>query len=207
MIELIDRVVQRIKLGVDHNRPTAPFDRAIERRQVVLRKLVRDVAGLRTTRDRLAGDIHERRAEIARLHDSVRLAVRCGADNRALALIEQKDARHELLSAAEEELSAVAQDIALAERELHRAEAEVQELIAERRRAEAVVAAEARRVRIQAIAARDTHSESLRRARSEIERMSAHLEVHRELAGPERDPLADDRARLELARLKRQSAA
>jgi phage shock protein A len=48
------------------------------------------VAGILYMRNKLGAEIHERRVEIARLHDDVNQAIRRGQDDLSISLIEQK---------------------------------------------------------------------------------------------------------------------
>ena len=70
--------------------PRAVYEQAINERTRQYRQLKEAVAGILYMRNKLEAEITERRAEIARLHDDVRRAVRCGQDELSLELIARK---------------------------------------------------------------------------------------------------------------------
>ena len=81
--------------------PELVYEQAIEGRVQQYRELKQAVAGILYMRTKLESEITERRAEIARLHDDVRRAVRSGKEEIAVTLIAQKQALFEDLERAE----------------------------------------------------------------------------------------------------------
>ncbi len=87
--------------------PRAVYEQAIYERTKQYRQLKEAVAGILYMRNKLEAEISERRAEIARLHDDVRRAVRRGRDDLSLTLIARKQQLMEELERAENELEKV----------------------------------------------------------------------------------------------------
>ncbi len=89
-----------VRRGENRN-PELVYEQAIEGRVRQYRELKQAVAGILYMRTKLEAEIAERRAEIARLHDDTRRAVRGGREEIAVTLIAQKQARFEDLERAE----------------------------------------------------------------------------------------------------------
>ena len=68
----------------ERQNPRAVYEQAINERTTQYRELKEAVAGILYMRNKIEGEIGERRAEIARLHDEVRRAVRTGQDDISL---------------------------------------------------------------------------------------------------------------------------
>jgi len=75
--------------------PEVVYEQAIAERVRQYRELKDAVAGILYMRNKLESEIADRRAEIARLHDDVRRAIRRGEDESSLALIAHKQALFE----------------------------------------------------------------------------------------------------------------
>ena len=71
----------------ERGHPRAVYEQAIEERTRQYHELKEAVAGILFMRNKLDAEIAERRAEIARLHEDVRRAVRAGQDELSVALI------------------------------------------------------------------------------------------------------------------------
>ena len=80
--------------------PRAVYEQAINERTRQYRQLKEAVAGILYMRNKLDAEIVERRAEIARLHDDVRRAVRRGHDDLSVKLIARTPGWSSRLSAA-----------------------------------------------------------------------------------------------------------
>ena len=70
----------------ERQNPRAVYEQAINERTNQYRELKEAVAGILYMRNKIEGEIGERRVEIARLHDEVRRAVRTGQDDVSLTL-------------------------------------------------------------------------------------------------------------------------
>ena len=100
-------------------------------------------------RNKLEAEISERRAEIARLHDDVRRAVRRGQDEIAVTLIAQKQALLDELERSERELEGVRAEAEDAKNNLVRFREEIRALVREKGRMLATLANAQARRRIQ----------------------------------------------------------
>ena len=118
----------------ENRSPEVVYEQAIGERVRQYRELKSAVAGILYMRNKLETEINERRAEIARLHDDVRRAVRDGRDEISLSLIAQKQALFEDLERAEEELSSVKAQAEEAKANLVRFREEIRALVREKGR-------------------------------------------------------------------------
>ncbi len=129
---LLDRLFIRRPTGA-----LAAFDRALDVRQAAYRELVALARRSLFVRAQREGELGERRAAIARLHDQARAAARAGREGEARVYLEQK--RH--LAAAvredEDDLAVARADAQEAERKLVELGAAIEALRRERRRAQA----------------------------------------------------------------------
>lgn len=111
------------------------FDRALDLRQAAYRELLALARRSLFVRAQREGELGERRAAIARLHDRARAAARAGREDEARVYLEQK--RH--LAAAvredEDDLAVARADAQEAERKLIELGAAIEALRRERRRA------------------------------------------------------------------------
>jgi len=195
--------------------PEVVYEQAIAERVRQYRELKSAVAGILYMRNKLESEIAERRAEIARLHDDVRRAVRQGRDEISLALIAQKQLLFEDLERAESELSEVRSQAEEAKANLVRFREEIRALVREKGRMLATLAnAQARRrlqVAIEGLSV-DAEMDALESVREHITRLSMEGGLDQEL-GDEgeglrgrlrvfRDEARRESARQELAQLK-----
>jgi phage shock protein A len=194
--------------------PDAIYEQAIRGRMKQYRELKDAVAGILYMRSKLAGEIVERRAEIARLHDEIRRALARNDEESCLTLIAHKQSLFEDLERAESELVTVKQQAEEAKANLVRFREEIRSLVREKGRMLATLAnAKARRRLQSAIEGMsvDVEMDALEGVREQIERMNAEGELDRELGGGEargrlrdfRDQARRDAARNELEDIKR----
>ena len=128
-----------IRDGEEQN-PRAVYESAIEERTRQYHDLKQAVAGILYMRNKLEAEISERRAEIARLHDDVRRAVRRGQDEIAVTLIAQKQALLDELERSERELEGVRAEAEDAKNNLVRFREEIRALVREKGRMLATLA-------------------------------------------------------------------
>jgi len=88
-------------------RPDAVYERVIGERVRQYAELKRAVAGILYMRNKIEGELRERRSELARLHEDIGLAVRQNDDEVALVLITQKDGLLQDLERGQRELEEV----------------------------------------------------------------------------------------------------
>jgi phage shock protein A len=196
--------------------PRAVYEQAIHEKTKQYHQLKEAVAGILYMRNKLEAEISERRAEIARLHDDVRRAVRRGRDDLSILLIAQKQERMEELERAERELEGVRTEAEEAKNNLVRFRDEIRGLVREKSRMLATLAnAQARRRIQQALEGLsvDAEMKALESVRDHIARMATEGTLERELAGDPitrtrlraiRDEAREEAARKELAELKQQ---
>ena len=101
---LLDRICGRARAFAKPASPQAVFDHAVRDKQTKYDELKRAVAGVLYMRNKLEGELRERRAEIARIHEDARSAIRAGDDHTSLSLISQKQILMSELSRVEHEL-------------------------------------------------------------------------------------------------------
>lgn len=200
--------------------PEVIYEQAIAERVRQYRELKDAVAGILYMRNKLESEIADRRAEIARLHDDVRRAVRRGDEPTSLSLIAHKQALFEDLERAEQELEQVRVQAEEAKGNLVRFREEIRALVREKGRMLATLANARARRRLQSAIeglSVDAEMDALENVREHISRVVMEGEVTREL-GEDGDALRDrlrgfrDEARREAARselesLKRELAA
>lgn len=195
--------------------PRAVYEQAINERTQQYRQLKEAVAGILYMRNKLEGEIVERRAEIARLHDDVRRAVRGGHDELSVRLIAQKQSLLEDLERAEKELDSVRGEAEEAKANLVRFREEIRSLVREKSRMLATLAnAQARRRISEALEGLsvDAEMKALETVRDHIARISTEGRLDRELGDDGlrtrlraiRDEARDEAARRELDELKRE---
>ncbi|MCA9506380.1 MAG: PspA/IM30 family protein [Myxococcales bacterium] len=197
--------------------PEVVYEQAIAERVRQYRELKDAVAGILYLRNKLENEIAERRAEIARLHDDVRRAVRRGDESASLALITQKQALFEELERAERELSEVRGQAEEAKANLVRFREEIRSLVREKGRMLATLANARARRRLRAAIeglSVDAEMDALENVREHVARMAMAGEVDRELGDGDddlrtrlrgyREEARRDAARAELESLKRE---
>jgi phage shock protein A len=193
--------------------PRAVYEQAINERTRQYRQLKEAVAGILYMRNRLEAEITDRRAEIARLHDDIRRAVRRGQDDLSLQLIAQKQSLMEDLERAERELEGVRAEAEEAKANLVRFREEIRTLTREKSRMLATLAnAQARRRIQEAIdgLSIDADMKALESVREHVARLSTEGRLEHELGDASlrvrlraiRDDARDEAARRELSELK-----
>ncbi len=199
----------------ERQHPSAVYEEAIHQRTCQYRELKEAVAGILYMRNKLEAEIIERRAEIARLHDDIRRAVRRGQDDLSVSLIARKQALLEDLERAERELEGVRSEAEEAKSNLVRFREEIRGLVQEKSRMLATLAnAQARRRMSEAIEGLsvDADMKALEGVRDHIARITTEGALERELGDATvrtrisaiRDEVRDEAARRELLELKQQ---
>ena len=199
----------------ERQNPQAVYEQAIDERTRQYRDLKEAVAGILYMRNKLEGEINERRIEIARLHDDIRKAIRGGHDELSVSLIENKQQLMEELERAERELEGVRKEAEEAKSNLVRFREEIRSLTREKGRMLATLAnAQARRRLTAALdgLSVDADMKALEAVRDHIARVATEGELDREIGGTDetmrrrlraiRDDARHEAARRELAELK-----
>ncbi|MCG8590832.1 MAG: PspA/IM30 family protein [Proteobacteria bacterium] len=190
----------------EHENPKAVYEQAINERVRQYRELKEAVAGILYMRNKLEAEISERRAEIARVHDDVRRAVRRGQDELSLPLIAHKQALLEELERSEQELEGVRQEAAEAKQNLIRFREEIRGLVREKGRMLATLANATARRRMQEALdglSVDTEMAALESVREHVARVATEGQLQAEIGDTGlRTRMAEIRkdARLEAAR-------
>ncbi len=195
--------------------PRAVYEQAIDERTRQYRQLKEAVAGILYMRNKIEAEITERRAEIARIHDDIRRAVRRGHDETSLTLIAQKQSLMEELERAERELEGVRTEAEEAKVNLVRFREEIRGLVREKSRMLATLANAQARRRIQEALeglSVDADMRALESVREHVARLSTEGSLERELGDPGlrtrlraiRDDAREEAARSELAEIKQQ---
>jgi phage shock protein A len=104
------------------------YEQAIAERTEQYAELKQAVAGILYMRNKLTGEIEERRSELARTHDDIRRAVQRGEDEVAIALISHRHAIIEDLERTEKELEQIRQEVDTAKTNLVRFRNEIRTL-------------------------------------------------------------------------------
>jgi len=200
----------------EEQNPRAVYESAIHERTRQYHDLKEAVAGILYMRNKLEAEISERRAEIARMHDDVRRAVRRGQDEIAVTLIAQKQALLDELERSERELEGVRAEAEDAKNNLVRFREEIRALVREKGRMLATLAnAQARRRIQQALEGLSVDAEmrALEGVREHIAKVATEGALEREIGEDEglrqrlraiRDDARTESARRELEELKRQ---
>ena len=213
---LVGGIFRRWVRDREHSSPEVVYEQAIGERVRQYRELKSAVAGILYLRAKLESEISERRADIARLHDDARSAVRRGRDDLSLTLIAQKQQQFEELERAEEELRVVKEQAEEAKANLIRFREEIRSLVREKGRMLATLAnAKARRrlqVAIEGLST-DAELDALEGVREYVTRLSMEDDVDKELGDSGlrsrlrefRDEARMQSARSELEQLKREA--
>jgi len=199
----------------ERDNPRAVYEQAINERTKQYRELKEAVAGILYMRNKLEAEITERRAEIARLFDDIRRAIRSGQDEASVGLIAHKQLLMEDLERAERELDGVRSEAEEAKSNLVRFREEIRDLVNEKGRMLATLAsATARRRMAEAIdgLSVDADMRALDGVREHIARIATESSLDREIGADQvrtrirsiRDEVRDEAARRELAELKAQ---
>ena len=201
----------------EHENPEAVYEQAISERTRQYRELKQAVAGILYMRTKLEAEITERRAEIARIHDDVRRAVRRSQDDFSLTLIAHKQALFEDLERAEQELQGVRNEAEEAKNNLVRFRDEIRSLVREKGRMLATLANATARRRLRAALdglSVDAEMAALENVREHIAKITTEGELEQEIGDVGmrvrmralRDEARHDAARGELEQLKRDMA-
>jgi phage shock protein A len=201
----------------EQQKPEVVYEQAIAERVRQYRELKDAVAGILYMRNKIESEIAERRAEIARLHDDVRRAVRRGEEETSLSLIAHKQALFEELERAEQELAQIRGQAEEAKTNLVRFREEIRSLVREKGRMLATLANARARRRLQAAIeglSVDAEMDALENVREHISRVVMEGEVGQELGEDGdafrtklrgfRDEARRESARAELESLKRE---
>jgi len=185
--------------------PDAVYERVIGERVRQYADLKRAVAGILYMRNKIEGEIRDRRAELARLHADIARAVDKSDDEVAVVLITQKDGLLQDLERSEKELDEVSAECEGAKANLVKFRAEIRNLEREKVRMLAALANARARKRIQeAFEGLSTEGEmrALESVRGEIERMKAEsrIDVDMDSGLEKRVRAIRDEAKLEAAR-------
>ncbi len=194
--------------------PHAVYENAIHERTRQYGELKRAVAGILYMRNKIEGEIVERRTELSKLHSDIARAVKRNDDEVALALITQKDSLQQDLERAERELDEVSKECETAKGNLVSFRGEIRKLEREKVRVMAALANARARRRIQQ--AFDNLSpegdlKALESVREQLARLKAENHIDSEIGddGLEsrmreiREEARTDAARRELDELKR----
>ncbi len=201
----------------EHQAPEVVYEQAIAERVRQYRELKDAVAGILYMRNKLESEIVDRRAEIARLHDDVRRAVRRDEEETSLSLIAHKQALFEDLERAERELDQVRVQAEEAKINLGRFREEIRSLVREKGRMLATLANARARRRLQSAIeglSVDAEMDALENVREHISRAVMHGQVNQELGEDGdafrvklrgfRDEARQEAARAELESLKQE---
>ena len=164
--------------------PEVVYEQAISERVRQYRELKDAVAGILFMRNKLESEIADRRAEIARLHDDVRRAVRRGEEESSLSLIAHKQALFEDLERAEQDLDHVRTQVEEAKTNLVRFREEIRSLVREKGRMLATLANARARRRLQAAIeglSIDAEMDALENVREHISRVVMEGEINKEI--------------------------
>jgi len=198
----------------ENDHPEAVYEQAIEARRTQYGELKQAVAGILYMRNRLEGEIRERRAELHRLTADVTRAVARGDDPAALSLIAHKQTQMEELERAERELEGIHEETETAKQNLLRFREEIRALEQEKVRTLATLANAHARRRIQLAfegLSVDHEMRALEGVRENVSRLVAENRLDREMGGEGGDAhvrayraeARTEAARAELAELKR----
>ncbi len=201
----------------EQQKPEVVYEQAIAERVRQYRELKDAVAGILYMRNKLESEIADRRAEIARLHDDVRRAVRRGEEETSLSLIAHKQALFEDLERAEQELDQVRAQADEAKTNLVRFREEIRSLVREKGRMLATLANARARRRLQSAIeglSVDAEMDALENVREHVSKMVMQSEVDQELGEDGdafreklrgfRDEARRDSARFEFESLKQE---
>jgi phage shock protein A len=189
---------------VKEERPEVTFDLVIGERQLRYDELKMAVVKILFLRNKLEGDLLERRAEIARVHFEARRAARSGHDRRALALLDRMNHLKGRLADAEEQVEEIKREANAVTHDMARINESIQDLRREKRESLAkLTSAEVRKKLRKLLDEGHVEKENrrLERVRTMVARATAETTLDREL-GDEPAELIDPAARIELARMK-----
>src|SRR5438445_370079 len=99
------RVRSLLGAKLDSKDPGRAYDAVVQKKARAYEELKQAVAGILYLRNKIEGEIRERRADIARIHDDIRRALDFGDEGEALSLVRQKQALSTELARAENDLA------------------------------------------------------------------------------------------------------
>ena len=202
--------------GREADNPQAVYENAITERVKQYRELKEAVAGILYMRNKLEGEIAERRGELARTVEDLKRAVKRNDDELALRLVGRKQTLTEDLEHAERELEGVRTEAEEAKTNLVRFREEIRSLEREKGRMMATLANAKARRRIQEALAGisvDADMRALEAVREHVARASTERILDGELEGMVgldsrlraiREEARQEAAQAELDELKRQ---
>ncbi len=185
--------------------PEVTFNRIISERQKRYSELKGAVVKVLFLKNKLEGDLLERRAEIARIHHEARHAARSGRDRQAIALIERMTHLKSRLAHAEEQVEEIKREAHAVTQDMARIHESIRDLQQEKRESLAKLTAAELRKKLRKILDDDgieRENRHLDRVRAMVARASAESSLDDDLGGTNSFALADPSARIELARMK-----
>jgi len=200
----------------EEDNPRAVYENAISERVRQYRQLKDAVAGILYMRNKLEGELQERRQELARTLEDIRRAVRRGDDEVGLALIQRKTALVAEIERAETDFSSLKHEAEEAKTNLARFREEIRSLEREKGQTMARIANAAARRRIKDAIdglSVDADMRALENVRQHVAKLATESDLDRELGvGDEvsqriaaiRQEATDEAARRELDELKRE---
>jgi phage shock protein A len=190
--------------------PRAVYEQAIAERLRRYGELKEAVAGILYLRNKLEGEIRERRGEMLQLAADVQRAVRKGDDGFALALVTHKQELTGEAERAERELGALQREAETAKENLIRFREEIGALEREKGRALAVLAGVQARRQVRSVLeglSVEADVRALENLREHIAKQASEVQLEHELDGA-LGPGVSLRARIEEIRLEaREDAA
>jgi phage shock protein A len=169
----------------ENESPRAVYEQAIAQRIQQYQHLKEAVAGILYLRAKLEGEISERRADLARLHDDLKRAVRKGDDELALQLVHHKQRLVDDLERSEGELGTLRDEAETAKENLLSFREEIRGLEREKGRAVAMAAGAQARRRVRAAIeglSVDADVRALESVREHVSRLASEAHLDRELA-------------------------
>jgi phage shock protein A len=198
----------------ENDRPRIVYEQAIGERIRQYAQLKQAVAGILYMRNKLEGEVRERRADLARAQQLIRRAVERGDDDVALQMIEQKDLVMAEMERDQKELTEIEGEVEQAKANLVKFRGEIRTLEREKVRIMAQLAnAKARRRIQEAIDGLSVEGDmkALESVREHVAQLRAEGNIDRELGDPVmqsrvraiRDEVRSEAARRELIEIKR----
>jgi phage shock protein A len=188
--------------------PRAVYEQAIAERLRRYGELKEAVAGILYLRNKLDGEIRERRGEMLQLAADVQRAVRKSDDGLALALVTHKQEIAGEVERAERELGALQREAETAKENLIRFREEIRALEREKGRALAVLAGVQARRQVRSVLeglSVEADVRALESLREHIAKQASEVQLEAELESA--GPAAPLRARIEEIRLEAREEA
>ena len=200
----------------EEDNPRAVYENAISERVRQYRQLKDAVAGILYMRNKLEGELQERRQELARTLEDIRRAVRRGDDEVGLALIQRKAALVAEIERAENDYDGLKNEAEEAKGNLVRFREEIRSLEREKGQTLARIANASARRRIKNAIdglSVDADMRALENVRAHVAKLTTESDLDKELGIADevsqriaaiRQEATDDAARRELDELKRE---